>query len=744
LPRERCRSVSEVVLLALFGSTLFLSSALLFVVEPMFAKMVLPMLGGTPAVWNVCMVFYQALLLAGYAYAHELAKRFTPRRTALLQVLIVLAALWALPIHLSQRISPALTASPTLWLFALLVTGVGLPFVVLTTYSSTLQTWYAGFRGVAAREPYVLYSAGNLGSLTGLLSYPLLLERHLGLAAQSRIWAWGYLVLLALTVCCALSVWLAPEPALTPGTASDVRAQVTRLQQFKWLALAFIPSSLMLGVTTTLTTELPPIPLLWVLPLAVYLLSFVLVFASKPIAYHDIVIRWMPVLLVVTAFLITSGTLTRPIFSIPFYLTVLFFACMACHGELARSRPPAAGLTHFYLCVAIGGALGGLFNAIVAPQIFKSVLELPLTLCLLAVSIRYMGSRARPPANRWDFVLPVLLGAVATLLAVWLGLHHSSASPLTAAVVFVAPPLLCLSFAERPLRFALGFAALVIPGSLNLGSYGHVLLRERSFFGVYRVTQNGDYRQLSHGSTIHGVQSLDPKRAREPLSYYYPTGPIGQVFAQLGERLGEVAVIGLGAGSLACYAESARHFTFYEIDPLVEVIARNPGYFTFLRDCSPSTRVVIGDARLKLRDAPPHRYDLVVADAFSSDTVPVHLVTREAIELYLAKLADHGLLAFNISNRYLDLRPVLGAIARNAGLACLIRDDSNPDSREQRLGKAASVWVLMARTQADFAALVADPTWRTLQVPPDAALWTDDYSTVASIIHWTGTIAYGR
>jgi spermidine synthase len=737
--------VAEVVLLALFGLTLFLSSALLFIVEPMFAKMVLPMLGGTPAVWNVCMVFYQALLLAGYAYAHELAKRFTPHRTALLQVLIVLAALWALPIHLSQRISPALTTSPTLWLFALLVTGVGLPFVVLTTYSSTLQTWYAGVPGVAARDPYVLYSAGNLGSLTGLISYPVLIERHLGLAAQSRVWEWGYLVLFALTICCALGAWLAPYAAPSAGIASGARTQVTRLQQFKWLALAFIPSSLMLGVTTTLTTELPPIPLLWVLPLAVYLLSFVLVFASKPIAYHAIVIRWTPVLLVVTAFLINSGTIPWPIFSIPFYLTVLFFACMACHGELARSRPPAAGLTHFYLCLAIGGASGGLFNAIIAPQIFKYVLELPLALCLLAIAVRYMGSRARQqPANQWDFVLPIVLGAVATLLAVWLGAHHSSARPLTAAVVFITPALLCLSFAERPLRFALGFTALVIPGSLNLGSYGHVLLTERSFFGVYRVTENGDYRQLSHGSTIHGVQSLDPKRTREPLSYYYPSGPIGQVFTHIGERLGEVAVIGLGAGSLACYAESGRQFTFYEIDPLVEVIARNAAYFTFLRDCSPSTRVVIGDARLRLRDAPPHRYDLLVADAFSSDTVPVHLVTREAIKLYLAKLADHGLLAFNISNRYLDLRPVLGAIARNAGLACLISDDSHLDSREQRLGKAASVWVLMARTRADFAALAADPSWRTLQVPPDAALWTDDYSTVAGIIHWTGTIAYGH
>ena len=728
-------------MLTLFGSTLFLSSALLFVVEPMFAKMVLPMLGGSPAVWNVCMVFYQALLLAGYAYAHQIAKRFAPRDTALLQLLIVFAALLVLPIHLQQGVTPTLTVHPTLLLFALLVTGVGLPFATLSTYSSTLQTWYAGFRGVAAQEPYVLYSAGNLGSLTGLFSYPILIERHLGLAAQSRVWEWGYLVLLALTVCCALSVWIAADGVSRPGTVDGASAKVTRAQEFKWLALAFIPSSLMLGVTTTLTTELPPIPLLWVLPLAVYLLSFVLVFASKPIAYHEVVVRGLPVLLVVAAFLITSGTVTLPIFAIPFYLTLLLFACLACHGELARGRPPAAGLTHFYLCVAIGGALGGLFNAILAPLIFKTVLELPLTLGALAFALRYMGSRAlRQPANRWDVVLPLLLCAAATLLSAWLRVHQSGAKPFTAAVVFVVPALLCLSFAERPLRFALGFALLAIPGSLYSGAYGHVLLTERSFFGVYRVTQNGDYRQLSHGSTLHGVQSLDPKRAREPLAYYYPTGPIGQVFASLGGRLNEVAVIGLGAGSLACYAQSGRHFTFYEIDPAVAAIARNPAYFTFLRDCSPDTRIVIGDARLELWNAPPHRYDLLVADAFTSDSVPVHLVTKEAIELYLAKLADHGLLAFHISNRYLDLRPVLGAIARSAGLACLIRDDSKLDRREQALGKAGSVWLLMARSPTDFAALATYPTWHILQFPSDAALWTDDYSTATSIIHWTGTM----
>jgi hypothetical protein len=728
-------------LLILFSLTLFLSSALLFVVEPMFAKMVLPKLGGTPAVWNVCMVFYQVLLLAGYAYAHELAKRFTPRRTALLQVLIVFAALAALPIHLSQTLNSTLMANPTLWMLALLTMGIGLPFLVLTTYSSTLQRWYASTSPDSARQPYVLYSASNLGSLIGLFSYPALIERHLGLTAQSRLWEWGYLVLLVLTVCCALTLWFVPDPKPSHSTTTDACAYVTRLQEIKWLALAFISSSLMLGVTTTLTTELPPIPLLWVLPLAVYLLSFVLVFASKPITYHDTVVEKLPVLLVVMAFLIISGTVSLPIFSIPFYLIVLFAACMACHGELACTRPPARGLTHFYLSVAIGGALGGLFNAIVAPLIFKSVVELPLALILLSVAICYMGSRKRTqPANRWDFILPVSLGLVVMILSTWWTSSHLGARPAMNAVVFIGPIFLCLSFAGRPLRFALGFASLVLPSSLYSSAYGHVLLAERSFFGVYRVTQNGEYRQLTNGSTIHGIQSLDPNRAREPLSYYYKTGPIGQVFstASIREHLREIAVIGLGAGSLACYAESGRHFTFYEIDPAVETIARNPAYFTFLRDCSREARIVIGDARLSLEDAPAHKYDMVVADAFSSDTVPVHLVTREAIELYLAKLADHGLLAFNISNRYLDLRRVLGAVAQSAGLECIIRDDADLDNYEQSRGKTASVWLLMARTRADFATLAAEPNWRNLQLRPDSPVWTDDYSTLAGIIHWGG------
>jgi len=726
-------------LLFLFSLTLFCSGALLFLVEPMFAKMALPKLGGTPAVWNVCVVAYQALLLAGYSYSHEVAKRFTPRRTALLQVGIVLAAFYALPIRLPEMLSSPLKQSPVLWLLMLLIVGAGLPFLVLSTYSSILQSWYGSTSHATGNDPYTLYSASNLGSMLGLFSYPVLIERHLGLIEQSRLWEWGYSILIVLTAGCAFSLWRVPQvKARESNTSPEMGPPPTRLQELKWLALAFIPSSLMLGVTTTLTNELPPIPLLWVLPLALYLLSFILVFARKPLSYDDTVLETTPILLLVVGFLIASKSVLFPIFAIVLYLTVLFFACMACHADLALTRPSVAHLTRFYICVSVGGVLGGLFNAIIAPVIFKSVAELPIALFLLALAIALVCSRTQKVSiNRLDFILPAALGVGVACIALWLRSASFGASPWISFAVFIGPILVCFSFSRRRLRFALGFGSILLAGGLNSG-HGRVLLKERSFFGVYRVSEDKEYRQLIHGSTIHGIQSRDPARTREPLSYFYETGPIGQVFRSpsISQRLREVAIVGLGAGSLACYSEPWRHFTYYEIDPLVEKIARDPRYFSFLRDCSPETTVVIGDARLSLRSASAHKYDLVVVDAFSSDTVPVHLVTREAIELYLEKLADHGLMAFNISNRYLNMKPVLGELARDAGLASVVQDDAHVDPNELSRGKFPSTWMLMARQRSDFAALASQPIWQDVQIPPGSRLWTDDYSSIINIIHW--------
>jgi spermidine synthase len=727
--------------LFLFGSTVFLSGALLFLVEPMFAKMALPKLGGSPAVWNVCVVFYQAVLLMGYALSHQIAKRFTPRRAALLQAGMVLAAFLALPIRLPAMLGSPLKHNPTLWLLSLLAIGIGLPFLVLSSFSSTIQTWYASTSRKAVNNPYVLYAAGNLGSMLALFAYPLLMERYLGLSEQSKLWEWGYTVLIALTCGCAFVLWFVPESQAGKNSHRSEQTEVrpTPLQELKWLAFAFIPSSLMLGVTTALTTELPPIPLFWVLPLAVYLVSFILVFATKPAGYHKLVIETVPILLLVIAFPLISKSVLSPLSSIPFYLMTLFFACVACHGELAISLPSAAHLTRFYLFVSLGGVLGGFFNAILAPLLFSSVVELPLVLFLLALVVsRWSSAIPRHSIDRRDVILPIVLGLGVAIVALWLRSTTFRASPVMNFVVFAGPLMVCFSFSRRPIRFALGFGALLLASGLYSGQYGKLLMTQRSFFGVYRVSEDSGYRQLIHGSTIHGLQSMDSTRAREPLAYYYETGPIGQVFrsSSIGRQLHEVGVVGLGAGSLACYSESGRHFTFYEIDPTVERVARDGHYFTYLQDCSPGSTVVIGDARLSLQSVPAQKYDLVVVDAFSSDTIPVHLATREAIQLYFDKLSGHGLLALNISNRYLDIRPALAALARDAGLACVVQEDVNIDGYEQSRGKFASTWVLMARQRSDFAELASQPRWHDIPLRSARSLWTDEYSSVVGIIRW--------
>lgn len=726
-------------MLFLFAFTLFLSGALLFVVEPMFAKMALPQLGGTPAVWNVCLVTYQGLLLAGYAYSHAITKRLAPRRTSLLQMGLALTAFLVLPIRLPEMMNSPLRHSPAIWLVGLLIVGLGLPFLVLSTYSSILQAWHASTPFSNLRDPYTLYSASNVGSMVGLFSYPIWIERHLGLTEQSHVWEWSYTILVGLTAACAFSLWLAPQ---IKTSAAEDRIEVapppTGSDQLKWLALAFIPSSLMLGVTTALTTELPPIPLLWVLPLGLYLLSFIIVFARKPIAYHRLTLETLPILLVVTAYPLMSKAVMSPLFTIVLYPVVLFLASMACHGELALSRPSPEHLTRFYLCVSVGGVLGGLFNAIVAPVIFKSVLEFPIALFLLTLALALLCSQPHKISiGRLDLILPAALGIAVAVVALWLRSATFKVSPLVSFLVFAGPLLVCFSFAKRPLRFALGFGALLLASSFYFGPYGRVLLTDRSFFGVYQVSEVAGYRQLLHGSTIHGVQSLDAARAREPLSYFYATGPIGQVFVEptLSQRFRDVAIIGLGAGSLACYSEPWRHFTYYEIDPLVEKIARDPRYFTFLRDCSPGTAVIVGDARLSLKDAEAHKYNLLVFDAFTGDTLPVHLVTKESIELYLSKLADHGVMAFNISNRYLDLRPVLGQLARNAGLTAIVREDVHVSDDELSRGKFASAWVLMAHEDSDFGGLIGDAAWHRLPGASGQRLWTDDYSSIVNILH---------
>jgi len=731
---------------------MFLSAFLLFSMEPMVAKMILPLLGGAPAVWNTCLVFFQAVLLAGYSYAHLSAERLRPRRQIVLHLSVLFIAFIVLPLHIAARWVPPVRQNPALWLLALLSVSVGLPFFVLSASTPVLQKWFSHSGDPAASDPYFLYAASNAGSLAGLLSYPFVLEPTLHLTTQSRMWSFGYVLLFLLACGCAAIVWRIAvhsayqlgEKETTPDeTEENIRPSTKR--RFHWVILAFVPASLTLGFTTALTTDLPAIPLFWVLPLAFYLLSFVFVFARKPPISHDWLIRRIPFLILAAAFPIVSQLRLPMLIWIPLDLLTLFAVALVCHGELARTRPSTKRLTEFYLWISVGGVLGGIFNALIAPVIFNSVVELPLVLVLAAllrppIDVKENTERAR----RLDLLLPLALGL--SLLAVILilqGVGLKLTSPVGRAVTILTFGYSlewCLSFGKRPIRFAAGLAAVFLASTVYIGQYGHILHTERSFFGVTRVTDDDEkpLRMLLHGATIHGLQSLDPARAKQPLSYYSKAGPVGQVFNAFSGSSDEnqVAIVGLGAGTMACYVSPPQQLTYYEIDPLVERVAGNPRYFTFLRDCDPQVRIVLGDARLSLQSAPDQRYGIIIVDAFSGDSIPVHLVTREAVQLYLNKLTPNGILVFHITNTYLDLQPVLAALAADAGLVGLVETDARISDAEITRGALPSVWVVIGRTPNDLGRLVDDSRWKPLLSKPGSKVWTDDFSSVMSVFKW--------
>ena len=409
---------------------------------------------------------------------------------------------------------------------------------------------------------------------------------------------------------------------------------------------------------------------------------------------------------------------------------------MLCHGELVRRRPGREHLTAFYLAMSCGGVLGGLFNALLAPAIFDRVAEYPLALILACLVLPKMGSESKGAWPRiLDWLLPLTLGTLAWGLISWLPRPGSGESDIGLKLAFGAAVLGCYAFKDRPVRFALGVGAILLAAGTSAGNSGQVLYQHRNYFGVLRVTHiaSGNYHRLIHGHTLHGQQAQDPDRLREPLSYYHRTGPIGQVFGLLQERISRanVAVVGLGAGTLACYAEPGQTWTFYEIDPEVAKIARDAHYFSFLAESrAAATAVVLGDARLRLQDPPEHGYSLLVLDAFSSDAIPVHLLTREALELYVSKLAEGGVVAFHISNRYVQLDQVLGALARDLSLACLVRRDLNISPGDVLRGKEPSIWAVMAARPADLGAFHEDPRWESPTVRPRESAWTDDFSNL--------------
>jgi len=751
----------------LFALSLFVSAALLFWIEPMFAKMILPNLGGTPSVWNVCLAFYQMVLLAGYVYAHVTPKWLGLRRQAILHVGLLLLVLLTLPIGLSERWTTPIAANPIPWVFRLLFLSVGLPFFIISATAPLLQMWFTRTGHPSAKDPYFLYSASNLGSMVALLGYPFLVEPLLSLADQAKSWAVCYVLLAGLISGCALVVLRtsrirtqvihsggAPAPEGEPPMAESLGTPKIP-QRMRWVLLAFAPSSLLLGVTSYISTDIAAVPLLWIIPLALYLVTFILVFAPRSPLPHRLMLRVQPYFLLPLVILFFWGLKPVPLSLIPLHLLAFFVTAMVCHGELAKTRPPTIHLTEFYLWLSVGGVLGGLFNALVAPMVFDTLAEYPLVIALACLLRPPPEGHEQTPNKRWlDLALPPILTGILGVLVLAIsnsGLGHlvhldDSGSWLGLMIIvflscFIGAILFL--FCDRPIRFGLGLGGVILVSFLWANGQNQVLYSERNFFGVLEVVSDpvGGYHLLHHGTTVHGAQSLNPARRHEPLTYYHPTGPVGQVLAMFSNKLSKdrVGVIGLGTGTIACYAEPGQHWTFYEIDPTIGRIARDPRYFTFLKDCPAQIEVVLGDGRLSLARAPDRHFSLIVVDVFSSDAIPVHFLTHEAISLYLTKLADDGILLFNISNQYLNLKPVLGDLAGKAGLACLIRDDRNTNLVEEKSRKNGSIWVVMARRASDLGKVTDDHRWKFLPGRPGARIWSDDFSNVLSVLKWSSS-----
>ncbi|MEY2441682.1 MAG: hypothetical protein QOJ46_1108 [bacterium] len=760
--RARARGRGSGVV-ALFSATLFISAGLTFLVQPMFAKFILPLFGSTPAVWNTSMLFFQTTLLAGYLYAHASTRRLGVRRQAAVHLGVLLVPLLVLPIAVPDGWIPPADSNPVPWLLGLLVVAVGLPFFVVSTTAPLLQRWLAATDHPAAADPYFLYRASNLGSVLGLLAYPVVVEPSLRLAEQGDLWSGGYALLVVLVLACAAVVWRSPRgsaaagsegdavaapaiasdasPAASPGSA----ARPTLVRRLRWVGLAFVPSSLMLGVTTTITTDIAPIPLLWALPLSLYLVSFILVFAPGARSdrlWRAMVLALPGVVLVISLILLLEvrGSVWLSLWvMVPIHLAGFFVIAVVCHGRLARDRPPARRLTEFYLLISLGGALGGVFNAIVAPALFDSLAEYPIVLVLAAMCLPGRPPRFPPGpyARRFDLALPLALGAVVALTVTLVGVAARDQPPYAKMFVVGLAAGVAFNFVRRPLRFGLSLGAIMLAATLASGPNVRELHRERSFFGVYRVTasEGGRLHRLIHGTTVHGAQDFSDGRERTPISYYHRRSPIGQLLSALPPSVtARAAIIGLGTGSIACYSKPRERWTFYEIDPTVERIARDPRLFTYLRVCAGDLDVVLGDARLRLSGAADRGYGLIVADAFSSDAVPVHLITREALSLYRSKLRDHGIIAFNISNSYLDLEPVLGNLARDARMACVAQQDTR-SAMDADPDTDGSTWAVMARRTHDLRAVAPDLRWHDCRSSPGAAPWTDDYSNLLGALH---------
>jgi hypothetical protein len=732
------------LVLVVYTAAIFVSALLLFSVQPLFTKMVLPRLGGSPAVWSVAMVFFQSLLLGGYAYAHYLMQLRNRMIPVAAHLVLLIVALLTLPLSIASGWGEPPASGYAFWLLGLFAVSIGLPFFALAANNPLLQAWFVRTGHPNGPDPYFLYASSNIGSFLALLSYPVLLEPMFTLRTQNLIWTGGYGLLIVLIASCGVLLLRSPATAAIDTLAEDFDAPPPSWTlRARWIFLAAVPSGLLIAVTAHISTDIAAAPLLWVLPLSLYLLTWVLVFQSRPLLPHKWMLMAQPLAIIGVIVLLAVGGERNLLITLGGNLLCFFIIAMACHGELARTRPAAKYLTGFYVGLSFGGMVGGLFAGLIAPFTFSWVAEYPI-LAALAVLCRPPPEERLQNWNRWFWPLLVIIAVLLIAptysngkLYAWLEEQRVYVITVVAMIGMILTVLRVTGTAK--------FAGIIVLALVLVRAYpaddGRVET-VRSFFGVHKivVTANGQYHVLMHGTTIHGAEKFQnddgtPVTGRpEPITYYHKDGGIGQAIAAIRERKGaplRVAVIGLGSGTLTCASEPGETWKFFEIDQSMVDTARAPKYFSYIQSCAPDLKPVIGDARLTFAREPDGIYDLIIVDAYSSDAIPIHLATEEAMEIYKDKLAPQGAVAMHVSNRHLELSSVVVGIADANDLKSWVySEDSN---RESEYIFATSV-VVSAREETDVGKLASSEQWALTEADEHQRVWTDDYSNVLGAV----------
>ncbi|WP_249780581.1 fused MFS/spermidine synthase [Bradyrhizobium sp. dw_411] len=741
--------VSSTFILAAYTVSIFVSALLLFSVQPLFTKMILPRLGGSPAVWSVAMVFFQSLLLGGYAYAHFLMTI----RNRVIPVVIHLAllgiAFLTLPLAIGELWSTPPESGYQLWMLALFAGTVGLPFFALAANNPLLQAWFVRTRHPDGQDPYFLYASSNIGSFLALLSYPLLLEPVFSLRTQNLIWTYGYGLLILLIATCGGLLLAAPAYSFQDRKIVDAAtANPGWIDRGRWIFLAAVPSGLLIAVTAHISADIAAAPLLWVLPLSLYLLTWVLVFRTRPLLPHRWMLLLQPAAIAGIILLLVGGGEGNLFILLAGHLVCFFIIAMACHGELARRRPDARNLTGFYLALSFGGMLGGLFAGLIAPFSFNWIAEYPILLVMAALC-RPDGKASASSTTRWYWPALITFAAIVVIASYmngeairWLSDIRAPLIVCVATLSMIGAILLRIDRWKFAATIALSLLLIqLLPG------YQHVETI-RSFFGIHKilVTQDGRYHLLMHGTTVHGAEKIlnddgTPITGRpETIAYYHKEGGIGRAIAAARARKDgplHAAVIGLGSAALACASQPGESWRFFEIDQAVVDIARDPNRFSFIQKCQPNLQTVIGDARLTFAKEPDGIYDLIVLDAYSSDSIPVHLATREAMNIYKNKLAPHGVIVVHVSNRHLELASVIVGIANANHLKSWVF--LNDPNRNAEYIFANQV-VIVARDEADVGDIARSNMWTPATPDEHQRIWTDDYSNVVGAVwrRWRG------